>query len=74
MLGVPVRTILQEYVTVRSLTFLGLGGNGNFGMDDLGVSAAGGNDICGIVPQFMSMAIDGMVGYIYKIPLLPLHS
>ena len=62
MLDVPLRTVLQEYLTVRSLTFLGLGGDGHIGTGNLGVTAAGCNDPGGIAPQFMRIAVDGEVG------------
>ena len=43
-------------------TFLGMGGDRHVGTGDLGVSAAGGNDLGGTGPHFLRMAIDSEVG------------
>ena len=43
------------------------------GTRDLGLIAAGINKLGGIGPQFLSMAVDGKVGWISKKLLLPYH-
>ena len=49
-------------------------GDGHAGAGDLGVSAAGRNDIGGIGPQLLSMAVYIGVGWIYKMMILPYHT
>ena len=49
-------------MAVISQTFLGIWGDGHVGTGDLGVSNAGGNELGGIGPQLLRMAVDGEVG------------
>ena len=73
VLGVLLRTVFQEYLTARYRTILGLGTNRHVGTGGLGVSTAGDNDLGGIGPQLLRMAVDSEVGQIYKTLLLPYH-
>ena len=55
---------------MRYRTLLGMGGDGRVGTGNIGVSAAGDNELGGIVPQSLSMDVDVEVEYISKkIPL-----
>ena len=60
--AVLLRTVLQENLKVISQTFLGIGGDGHVGTGDLGVSNSGRNELGGIGPQLLGMAVDGEVG------------
>ena len=51
-----------------------MGGDGNFGTGDLGVSAADRNDLGGIGHQLLSMEVDVEVECISKMLLLPYHT
>ena len=57
-----LRTFLQEYLVVRYQTFLGRGVDRHVRTGNIEVSAIGGNNIGGIIPQFLRMTIDGKVG------------
>ena len=47
-----------------------MGGDGNVGTDNIGVSATGRDDLGGIGPQLMSMVVDSKVGHISKMLLI----
>ena len=61
VLGASLRTVLQEYLTVRYQTFIRMGIDGHVGTGDLGVISAGNNDLGGIGLQLLRMVVDSKV-------------